>query len=113
MVDPKKRQALAITVAVWVAAVGAGTALTCDLNRLLHPDTHACETPNAGAYDRGNSSAAGTDVGVAESQGAAQGVDRGVVKDVDQTAEGVLYVPAVTIAAPWPQVPRSEGPRTP
>ena len=106
MAHSKKRRALAVIVGVWVAAVCAGMSVTYDLTRLLGPDSRATEAPSHSA----SASDPRRDLGATERQApaaaavppvAAQVIDA----NVGQAAQGVLYVPGVTIAAPWPQAP--------
>jgi hypothetical protein len=108
MADSKSRTAAAVTVGVWVAAVVAGAAVINDVTRVLRPGSHDAHTYGASVDNSRR------DLGVAEPQTAApapaQAVDMQTVDmNAGQAAEGVLYVPGVTISAPWPQVPPREG----
>ncbi|HEX4446704.1 MAG TPA: hypothetical protein VH044_08210 [Polyangiaceae bacterium] len=116
MAHSKKRRARAVVVGIWVAAVCAGMSVTYDLTRLLLPDSTATEAPSHSA----SVSDPRRDLGVAERQAPAATAQPPLVSavpavpavpaqvidaNIGQAAQGVLYVPGVTIAAPWPQVP--------
>jgi hypothetical protein len=91
MASAKKRTGLA--VALSVAALGFGVATTYGLHVREHvrPPSHGASVArSAGA------SICGSGAGIEESQG-----------------EDVVYVPPVTIVAPWPQRTENDGSRAP
>jgi hypothetical protein len=84
MAGVKRRTVLALTVGVWLAAIGSATALTYELNRPL--------SPSATSWTLTSSAVAPSDL-------------RNVTAPEGAQAQSVLYIPVITIVG---QTPRRE-----